>query len=86
MVAARVSPETSTANQPSPFSTTVRQQPAWLIEAPMSMVARSKRGLDLEAAVAVGVAHGAHPAHVGDDAGEHSDPLVAFPEVVAQRA
>ena len=30
----RVSPETSTANQPGPVSTTVRQQPAWLIEAP----------------------------------------------------
>ena len=29
-------------------------------------------GLDLEAAVAVGVAHGADPPHVGDDAGEHA--------------
>ena len=32
-----VSPDTSTANQPSPFSTTVRQQPEWAIDAPMSM-------------------------------------------------
>ena len=32
-----VSPDTSTANHLSPFSTTVRQQPAWLTEAPRSM-------------------------------------------------
>ena len=37
----RVSPDTSTANQFDPFSTTVRQQPAWLTEAPISNVARS---------------------------------------------
>ncbi|MNE79627.1 hypothetical protein D3C80_1761310 [compost metagenome] len=41
LVLDRVSPETSTANQPSPFSVTVRQQPAWLIEAPRSMLAVS---------------------------------------------
>ena len=55
----------------SPLSTTVRQQPAWLIEAPMSMLATVVGGLDLEPAVAVGVAHGAHAADVGDDPGEH---------------
>jgi hypothetical protein len=38
----RVSAETSTANQPSPFSvTTVRQQPACEIDAPRSTVAVS---------------------------------------------
>ena len=41
VVLARVSPETSTANQLSPFSTTVRQQPECEIEAPMSTPARS---------------------------------------------
>ena len=38
----RVSFDTSTANQPSPFSVTVRQQPAWLMEAPRSMPAVSQ--------------------------------------------
>src|SRR6185437_12023033 len=42
VVSDRVSPETSTANQSAPFSTTVRQQPAWLTEAPISRVVRSK--------------------------------------------
>jgi len=41
VVLARVSPDTSTANQPNPFSTTVRQQPEWEIEAPMSTPFRS---------------------------------------------
>jgi hypothetical protein len=42
VVLSSVSSDTSTANQPSFFSTTVRQQPAWLIEAPMSMLETSQ--------------------------------------------
>src|SRR5690606_10623566 len=40
-------------------------------------------GLHLEAKVAIGFTDGAEPADVGDDASEHSDPLVTFPEVVS---
>ena len=42
-VLARLSPETSTANQSGPFSTTVRQQPEQAIEAPMAIGAMSCR-------------------------------------------
>ena len=49
---ARVSAETSTANQSSPLSTTVRQTPEQAIEAPRLDALRVVGGLDHEAGVA----------------------------------
>ncbi len=79
VLASRLSVETSTANQSSPFSTTVRQTPAWLIEGADIDRLEVVTGFHLEPAVAIGVADGADAPDIADDAGEHQIPLVPLP-------
>ena len=69
-VRAWVSAETSTANQSSPLSTTVRQTPEQAIEAPRSTRGHVIAAGDGQAQVAA-LLDAADGADVGDDAGEH---------------
>ena len=60
----------SAAHQPTPSSTTVRQQPFTEIDAPTSASSSTLRG-DLDSRATVVVADAADGAELFDDAGEH---------------